>query len=184
MAPVDTVAPEQPAAGAVIVDDPASGHLPATRLEDAATPLSTATASATAIPGTQAIPTAANIGATTTAPASTGSPRSRPKAKTAPPTDQDLLGTLLGIIKQEPAKPARPESMDALIAQIQANESRNAAANRAAFDSIDPATATSNHSGIQAQLRRCPPANTLKGIDCRRKICAKMAGKDPACPAN
>lgn len=94
--------------------------------------------------------------------------------------DEDLLGTLIGIIRQKP-KESKAESMDALIAQIQADKNRTDSSNKAAFDSIDQNAST--ESGVQAKLRRCPAANTLQGVECRRKICASLAGKDPACPA-
>ncbi|HBK47625.1 MAG TPA: hypothetical protein DDZ67_14585 [Xanthomonadaceae bacterium] len=102
-------------------------------------------------------------------------------------SDDDLLGTLLGIIKQDEKKEApRHESMDSLITKIRAEDQRNTADANAAFDSIDKSKAkpsASTHSEIQVQLRRCPQANTLEGIECRRKICASFSGKDPACPA-
>ncbi|MFT4249226.1 MAG: hypothetical protein QM581_14540 [Pseudomonas sp.] len=100
--------------------------------------------------------------------------------------DDDLLGTLLGIIKKEEKKAPQHESMDSLINRIRAEDQRNTANANAAFDSIDKSKAkprASTHSEIQVQLRRCPNANTLKGIECRRKICAAHSGEDPACPA-
>lgn len=114
------------------------------------------------------------------------SPRRQSAAKQKPSSEEDLLGTLLGIIKEEPGNTMKHESMDSLIARIRAEDQRNAAGANAAFDSIDRSragSAASTGSGIQAQLRRCPNANTLRGIDCRRRICLAHAGKDPACPA-
>lgn len=113
-------------------------------------------------------------------------PRRQATQKQKQATDEDLLGTLLGIIKDDRKEVPQHESMDSLIAKIRADDQRNAASTTAAFDSIDRTKASpgaSTGSEIQAQLRRCPSANTLGGIDCRRRICAAHAGKDPACPA-
>jgi hypothetical protein len=110
------------------------------------------------------------------APRPAGTPdRARPAEQGA------LLSSLLGIIKQdEQARPKRPESMDALVADIQARESRERAERDAMFDAMDKRS--SGDSAVQAKLARCPAANTLKGVDCRRRICAAVAGRDPACP--
>lgn len=113
-------------------------------------------------------------------------PRRQATSKQKQAADEDLLGTLLGIIKDDRKEVPQHESMDSLIAKIRADDQRNAASTTAAFDSIDRTKASpgaSTGSEIQAQLRRCPSANTLGGIDCRRRICAAHAGKDPACPA-
>ena len=98
--------------------------------------------------------------------------------------DPNLLGTLLGIIKEEdkPKQPQQAQTMDDLIAKIEADQHQRSEDERAAFERVASKKSASTESSIQAQLRRCPGANTLQGIDCRRKICAKVTGTDPACP--
>lgn len=178
-----------PAGGAMILDEAGTPANTAPLLADSATPAAAAATTAAATTTTAPEPIATpSTGASIPVAAASG-PRERTTAVRAAarpksPSKKDeenLLGTLLGIIKQPQNAQAKPESMDTLIAQIRADESRNAAANRAAFDSIGSSASTD--SGIQAQLRRCSAANTTKGMECRRKICDKMAGKDPACPA-
>ena len=160
--------------GAMIVDEAAPEAIsPAQTDTPLATPAATATATADA-PGS-APPLLARTepatGAAQRVPVTPGQRR-----KTGKQSDDDLLGTLIGIIKQKPNE-QKPESMDALIAQIQADQNRN----NAALDRIDQSAST--QSGVQARLRRCPPANTTQGMECRRKVCASVSGKDPACPA-
>lgn len=156
--------------------------------EAAATDPASATSSE-AVADTGTAPVNATEGTPQAAAAAPAKPRAQ--RRQAPPaqkktSDEDLLGTLLGIIKDDKKDTPKHESMDSLIAKIQAEDQQNAADTDAAFDSIDRSKAkstASTHSEIQAQLRRCPKANTLEGIECRRKICAAHTGKDPACPA-
>ncbi|WP_411851212.1 hypothetical protein ACLB90_00970 [Stenotrophomonas sp. LGBM10] len=189
-----TAVPAPDAGGATIVDaapapaDAASGTASAATGagNDAADPATPAAGAAVAT--ATAAGTAASS-ARPAAPAASGAAIAR-TARDKSKGDENLLGTLLGIIKEED-KPkakakaqAKPESMDALIAQIQADERQQDADANTAFDSIGGKKSTaSTSSNIQSQLRRCPGANTLKGIDCRRKVCAAVLGKDPACPA-
>lgn len=71
--------------------------------------------------------------------------------------------------------------MDALIAQIQADERKQAADADNVFDNISGRNATaSTKSNIQAKLRSCGSATSAAGLNCRKKICAAAAGKDPA----
>ncbi|KAB7769658.1 hypothetical protein CKY51_05790 [Xanthomonas maliensis] len=171
------------AAGAMIVEDPAAHAAAAEALTPAPTvppPAGAAGEPLAAVPGDAGKPATA----ATTKPRPAGGKAAAPPAKQGREDSEDLLGTLLGIIKQDPNKP-KHESMDALVAQIQADDKRAAAEGDAAMDTIDPSAGrTSNDSGIQAQLRRCPKANTVEGMECRRKVCANVAGKDPACPAS
>lgn len=84
--------------------------------------------------------------------------------------DPDLLATLLKNIEQ-PAYArggSEPSAMDDLVQQLRARDGR--AADAPAQD-------------VQALLRRCPRANTPKGLECRQAVCARFAGLDPACPA-
>lgn len=37
-------------------------------------------------------------------------------------------------------------------------------------------------TAAQLELQSCPAANTVQGIHCRDRICARWAGRDPACP--
>lgn len=183
-----TAAPSPDAGGATIVD---AAPAPADAASTATTPATGAGTDATdpakPVAGAAAAATAgATAGAARAAAPATIARTSRDRPK----GDENLLGTLLGIIKEEDkSKPkakaqAKPETMDALIAQIQADERQQDADANTAFDSIGGKKSTaSTSSNIQSQLRRCPGANTLKGIDCRRKICAAVLGKDPACPA-
>lgn len=105
--------------------------------------------------------------------------------------DENLLGTLLGIIKEEDKDKAKaktkanaqPQSMDELIAQIEADQRKRTEDERAAFERVASKKSASTESSIQAQLRNCPSPTSLKGVDCRRRICAAVSGKDPACPA-
>ncbi len=101
--------------------------------------------------------------------------------------DDNRLGTLLGIIKEdEKPKPAtqQPRTMDDLIAKIEANQQQRTQDERTAFEQVasKKSASASAESSVQAQLHRCPGANTLQGLECRR-ICASVTGKDPACPA-
>lgn len=182
-------APTPEAGGAMIVDAPeaapAAPHA-GTANAPAATPAATGPGAAPASQAPASASVAAPAAASATA-STTGKPRAQASSRTdgaqarrtGAKDEEDLLGTLIGIIKQKPGE-SQPESMDALIARIQA-ENNAEAANRKAFDTIDQSAST--QSNIQVQLRRCPAANTAQGLECRRKICAKMAGKDPACPA-
>ena len=100
--------------------------------------------------------------------------------------DDNLLGTLLGIIKEdEKPRPAtqQPRTMDDLIAKIEADQQQRTQDERTAFDQVASKKSASTESSVQAQPRRCPGANTLQGLECRRRICASVTGKDPACPA-
>lgn len=175
-APAQSQFPASSAGGAMIVDE----TLPADAVAGA--PAATATAAtATATPAhAQAIERPEQGAAIATATSKRTSAATSPRRKLSAKEEEDLLGTLIGIIRQKPAE-RKPESMDALIAKIQADRKQADSSNKAAFDSIDQNAST--QSSIQAKLRRCPAANTLQGIECRRKICASLPGKDPACPA-
>ncbi|KAF1016766.1 MAG: hypothetical protein GAK31_00024 [Stenotrophomonas maltophilia] len=93
----------------------------------------------------------------------------------------------MGIIKEDDKAKAKakqqPQNMDDLIAQIESDQRKRSADDRAAFERVASKKSASTESSIQAQLRSCPSPTSLKGVDCRRKICAKVAGADPACPA-
>lgn len=191
VAPLPTPTDVPAAGGATIVDaagtDAAPAANPLANLGDAADPADPA-ASAPPAPATGASTAAATATTPPTArkpAAGTGVARvGRDKAQGG----ENLLGTLMGIIKEdEKAKPkakANPDSMDALIAQIQADERRQAADTDNVFDNISGKNASaSTKSNIQAKLRSCGSATSTAGMNCRKKICAAVAGKDPACPA-
>lgn len=44
-------------------------------------------------------------------------------------------------------------------------------------------TAPTASTRAQRELQDCPAANTVQGINCRDRVCASYAGRDPACPA-
>lgn len=106
-------------------------------------------------------------------------------------SDDNLLGTLLGIINEDDTEKSkakdkvssRPQTMDELIAQIEADQRKRTEDERAAFERVASKKPASTESSIQAQLRSCPSPTSLRGVDCRRRICAAVSGKDPACPA-
>lgn len=165
-----------PAVGEPVATAPAQNGDAAPTEAAAAT---AAAASATASTGT---------GARSTAAAPRGA-REATRARGQAKGDENLLGTLLGIIKEEDkakgkAKPGtQPQSMDDLIAQIEADQRKRTEDERAAFERVASKKSASTESNIQAQLRSCPSPTSLKGVDCRRRICAAVSGKDPACPA-
>ena len=171
-ASIDAVAP---ARGAMIIDDPATDE---TKV------------------ALQALPSAGepmqDSGAPRAAPASgasRGSPR-RAHVRKAPPgaAETDLLSTLMKFIKQDEKQEAPPGAMDALIARIEAEDSRTRHENQAALASLgggglpEAIIGPARSPGVQQQLRACPRANTVAGIECRRRVCARHAGEDEACP--
>ncbi|MEX5404245.1 hypothetical protein VPH47_08355 [Stenotrophomonas sp. WED208] len=137
-----------------------------------------------------ATPATATTGTSARSPAAASrSTREAPRAGTQGKGDENLLGTLLGIIKEEDKAKGKakastqPQSMDDLIAQIEADQRKRTEDERAAFERVASKKSASTESNIQAQLRSCPSPTSLKGVDCRRRICAAVSGKDPACPA-
>ncbi|AKO19067.1 hypothetical protein [Xanthomonas oryzae] len=176
----DTVSPANPATaaattpapgGAMIVDDNAVSdptHA-VDGLPSASSASTTSTATAPAKP---------------TATASQRKPRAAPASgKHVQDDSSDLLATLMGIIKRDEKPTAKQDSIDSLIAKIQADESKNATETDAAFDAISSRSASTS-SNVQSQLRQCPDANTMAGLECRKNICAALTDKDPACPAH
>jgi len=172
--------PDTQPQGAVIIDDPAMAET-RSALES--------------LPSADDAATAAADNRTASASRATRSrssaARRKPAArKAASQSENDLLSTLMGIIKRDEAakdkaKGAQPSSMDALIAQIEAEDSRNRSENQAALASLggdgDKAAAPVRSPDVQQELRACPRANTVAGIECRRRVCAEHAG-DAACP--
>lgn len=143
----------------------------------------------------QALPATASTSSSATAAAparETRAQRAPAAARTAAGSrtqDENLLGTLLGIIKEEESKKKKaaaapqPQTMDDLIAKIEADDKKRADDERVAFEQVATRKTASTESTIQTQLRACPGANTTKGLECRAKICAGVRGRDPACPA-
>ena len=119
-------------------------------------------------------------------PARTGS---RTTTASSNSSGNDLLSTLLGIIRQEDEQPAAASPMDELISQVLAENERNYNETSAALASLgQPQAEQSNAraarpSRAQRALQSCPAANTVQGINCRDRVCARWAGRDPACPA-
>ncbi|WP_024711213.1 hypothetical protein, partial [Xanthomonas oryzae] len=132
----------------------------------------------------------ASTTSTATAPAKPAATASQRKPRAAPASGKhvqddssDLLATLMGIIKRDEKPTAKQDSIDSLIAKIQADDSKNATETDAAFDAIGSRSASTS-SNVQSQLRQCPDANTMAGLECRKNICAALTDKDPACPAH
>lgn len=178
---------------AMIVDAPATTGEPAlpapapAPMETAAAPAETASAATAAA---AAAGTAAATGASSRGAAQASRSSRAPAASSAGSKgkqDENLLGTLLGIIKEEDKTKAKaksqPQNMDDLIAQIEADQRKRTEDERVAFERVASKKSASTESNIQAQLRACPSPASLKGVDCRRRICAAVSGKDPACPA-
>ncbi|WMJ69529.1 hypothetical protein [Stenotrophomonas sp. 24(2023)] len=172
------------AGGAMIVDAPAdpAAVLPA----PVDTPADTAAVATAPVAAAAAAAVPAPSAGSTTA-AKRAAPAAARSAGGKTQGDENLLGTLLGIIKEdEKAKTkakTQPQNMDDLIAQIESDQRKRSEEDRAAFERVASKKSASTESSIQAQLRSCPSPASLKGVDCRRKICAKVVGTDPACPA-
>ena len=102
-------------------------------------------------------------------------------------SDSNLISTLLGIIRQDGGAEAAPSSMDSLVARILAENERTHSETSAALASLgqpQPAQAeAAAPTRAQRELQACPAANTVQGINCRDHVCARWAGRDPACPA-
>ena len=176
---------------AMIVDAPATTGEPAlpapasAPMETAAAPAETASAAPTA--GAAGAAAATGASSRAAAQASRSSRAIAPAAGSKGKQDENLLGTLLGIIKEEDKAKTKaksqPQNMDDLIAQIESDQRKRTEDERAAFERVASKKSASTESNIQAQLRACPSPASLKGVDCRRRICAAVSGKDPACPA-
>jgi len=116
------------------------------------------------------------------APASgSGAARSGAAAPRAPrqAPGADLLATLLANIRERPASlptaSAPPQTLDELVAQLVRQDDIALSA-----VAVDPGP-EQRSARLQTQLRNCPAANTLEGIRCRQRLCARHPG-DPACP--
>lgn len=97
--------------------------------------------------------------------------------------DTNLISTLLGIIRQDGGAAAEPSSMDSLVARILAENERTHTETSAALASLgQPRAEEPDLTRAQRELQACPAANTVQGINCRDRICARWAGLDPACP--
>ena len=96
------------------------------------------------------------------------------RARSAAPAsveNGELLATLLRNIEQPAgatAAGAATSPMDDFVRQLRSESARK------------PGGAADR---VQAMLRQCPKANTAQGLACRQKVCAGVAGRDPACPA-
>ncbi|QWF19555.1 hypothetical protein [Lysobacter capsici] len=92
--------------------------------------------------------------------------------------DQDALEQLIRKVNAENAvvakkAAAKPVTKPAPAPKANATPAKSAATKTAATPPANP---------VQTSLRKCPKANTTKGLQCRQKVCAKYAGQDPACP--
>ncbi len=181
-------APDQ--GGAIIVDDPQAATSPADALAGIVSVDTDAVAGVDAPPAARAAPSG---DAGVRAPARRVAAASAPAVRAAQQeSDPRLLASLLSIIRQEEKAASgeqQHESMDALIARIQDESSATrtgTAAARASNGGVqaDRHEAPSRSQEIQDRLRACPAANTLAGIECRKRVCAPHQGKDGACPAS
>lgn len=72
--------------------------------------------------------------------------------------------------------PARTQTMDELVREINAREGRDQRTTTAALDRIDPRLQSTRSARVVARVRRqfaeCAPGTTLKGYDCMQKVCA------------
>lgn len=92
--------------------------------------------------------------------------------------DQDALEQLIRKVNAESAvvakkAAAKPVAKPAPAPKADATPAKSATTKTASAPSANP---------VQTSLRKCPKANTTKGLQCRQKVCAKYAGQDPACP--
>jgi|GEM_PF-1052285 len=186
--------------GAIIVDAPliirggeaqsASETTDSPAVTDVPSPAGT-DGTGTASPAAAAPSTSASPASRSASARSERRPANSSTTRTAPQGKDDLLGTLMGIIKEEDKAKAtpgatrkQPQTMDELIEQIQADDRQREAQDKSALDQIgNKKPVASTESSVQVKLRRCPAANSAAGVECRRLICAPLAGKDPACPA-
>lgn len=150
-----------------------------------ASPAGAAATTAGASPDTAAA-TAAT--ASTATPQRRGSGTARPTAA-APNQSSDLLNSLLDLIRQDGSAEPQHESMDALVERIRAENELTETKTHSTLASLggpEPAQPQERPSRrtlrVQQELAGCPAANTLDGIACRDRICARNAGKTPLCP--
>lgn len=125
-----------------------------------------------------------------TAPARRPSAAAQRRTSPAPAQAQGeggLLSTLLGIINPDDPAAGRHDSMDSLVAHVLAENERTHSETSAALASLGQPQSAQQETGrptrAQRELQACPAANTVQGINCRDRICARWAGRDPACPA-
>ncbi|MFQ6309092.1 hypothetical protein [Lysobacter capsici] len=91
--------------------------------------------------------------------------------------DQDALEQLIRKVNAENAVVAKKAATKPV------SKPAPAPKNAAPAKSASPKTSSTTPTNpVQASLRKCPKANTTKGLQCRQKVCAKYAGQDPACP--
>lgn len=184
-----------------IVDESAEGtdsglrRNPLSRLQTAASDGASAEPLDASAPAGASVDAAA-VASRTSAAAGRPSAAARSSSRPAPAADtgsgNDLLSTLLGIIRQDDSAVAATSPMDALITQVLAENERTYSETSAALASLgQPQAEQSGQSGTRAArpsraqraLQSCPAANTVQGINCRDRVCARWAGRDPACPA-
>ncbi|TKS53738.1 hypothetical protein E4582_02420 [Luteimonas yindakuii] len=181
--PVDTGDP--PHDVAVIVDDRADDpfrRLGATSPDADATP-------ASAVTTTTATATAPPADAVRAAPPRPPMRRVASTAPAAPADDGGLLSTLMRIIHQDGSATGEAhESMDALVAELRADDerSRQTQARLESLGGPQPQPASRREARTRQQVEQalaaCPRANTPAGIACRDRVCAPHAGRLPLCP--
>lgn len=107
--------------------------------------------------------------------------------------DQDALEQLIRKVNADSAAEAKKNAAASAVAAKSAAAASKAAAKPVAAGNAksgaksakaaETAAPAAPANPVQASLRKCPKANTARGLQCRQKICARYAGQDPACPA-
>lgn len=92
--------------------------------------------------------------------------------------DQDALEQLIRKVNAENAVVAKKAAAKSVTKPASASKANATPAKSA----VAKTTSTPPANPVQTSLRKCPKANTTRGLQCRQKVCAKYAGQDPACP--
>lgn len=172
---------------AVIVDErPAD---PFQRLGAAPDPSDSSSVVAATTATTAAPTTARALDAAGASPRTPTTRRATTAAPAAPADDGGLLSTLMRIIHQDGNTTGEEhESMDALVAQLRADDERSRQT-QARLESLGGPQAqpvsrreARARQQVEQALAACPRANTPAGIACRDRVCAPHAGRLALCP--
>lgn len=93
--------------------------------------------------------------------------------------DQDALEQLIRKVNAENAVVAKKAASKPVTKPASTPTPKSPAPAKSAATKT---ASTAPANPVQTSLRKCPKANTTKGLQCRQKVCAKYAGQDPACP--
>lgn len=188
--PAAADAGEPPHDVAVIVDERPADPFQRLSAGSAAPGTTTVAAAAAGAAATPAAPPTARVGGSERVP--TRATTARRAAATAPAAAADdggLLSTLMRIIHQDgSATGEEHESMDALVAQLRADDERSRQT-QARLESLGGPQAqpvsrreARARQQVEQALAACPRANTPAGIACRDRVCAPHAGRLALCP--